>query len=158
MGPGTPYAFGAKMAHPDRPVVAFVGDGAMQMNGINELITIAKYWREWADPRLVVLVLHNNDLNQVTWEQRAIAGDPSLRAEFLEHLEPWIYRRYLNRADISGIKALKRKIERRTASSSTPISTVPMTISIGSGLPLVLTSDSVSLGRDSSAAITFIND
>jgi pyruvate dehydrogenase (quinone) len=76
MGPGVPYAIAAKFAHPHRPVFALVGDGAMQMNGINELITIAKYWRQWNDPRLCVLVLHNNDLNQVTWEQRAMEGDP----------------------------------------------------------------------------------
>ena len=76
MGPGVPYAVGAKFAHPDRPVIALVGDGAMQMNGINELITISQYWKQWKDPRLIVLVLHNNDLNMVTWEQRAMAGDP----------------------------------------------------------------------------------
>ena len=76
MGPGVPYAIGAKFAHPDRPAFALVGDGAMQMNGMNELITIAKYWQEWADPRLVVAVLHNNDLNQVTWEMRAMGGAP----------------------------------------------------------------------------------
>lgn len=76
MGPGLPYATGAKFAHPDRPVLALVGDGAMQMNGINELITIAHYWREWADPRLVVAVLNNGDLNQVTWELRAMGGAP----------------------------------------------------------------------------------
>ncbi|TQN30172.1 pyruvate dehydrogenase (quinone) [Haloactinospora alba] len=76
MGPGVPYATGAKFAHPDRPVVALVGDGAMQMNGINELITIAHYAREWSDPRLVVGVLNNGDLNQVTWELRAMSGSP----------------------------------------------------------------------------------
>ena len=76
MGPAVPYAIGAKFAHPDRPVIAFEGDGAMQMNGLAELITIARYWREWADPRLVVAVLHNNDLNQVTWELRAMGGTP----------------------------------------------------------------------------------
>ena len=76
MGSGVPYAIGAKFAHPDRPVLAICGDGAMQMNGMAELITIAKYWRDWADPRLVVLVLNNRDLNQVTWEQRVMAGDP----------------------------------------------------------------------------------
>ncbi|WP_231567743.1 thiamine pyrophosphate-dependent enzyme, partial [Sinomonas humi] len=68
MGPGVPYAIGAKIGHPDRPVIAFVGDGAMQMNGLNELITIKRYWHEWADPRLIIAVLHNDDLNQVTWE------------------------------------------------------------------------------------------
>lgn len=77
MGPGVPYAIGAKFAHPDRPAVVFEGDGAMQMNGLAELLTIARYWREWSDPRLVVAVLHNNDLNQVTWELRAMGGTPA---------------------------------------------------------------------------------
>jgi pyruvate dehydrogenase (quinone) len=76
MGPGVPYAIGAKFAHPDRPVIAFAGDGAMQMNGMAELITIKRYWQEWSDPRLIVAILHNNDLNQVTWEMRAMAGSP----------------------------------------------------------------------------------
>jgi pyruvate dehydrogenase (quinone) len=76
MGAGVPYAIGAKFAHPDRPAVALVGDGAMQMNGLAELITIARYHEEWADPRCVVCVLHNNDLNQVTWELRAMGGEP----------------------------------------------------------------------------------
>ncbi len=76
MGCGVPYAIGAKFAHPDRPALAFAGDGAMQMNGMAELITIAKYWKDWADPRLVVVVLENEDLNQVTWELRAMGGSP----------------------------------------------------------------------------------
>jgi pyruvate dehydrogenase (quinone) len=76
MGPAVPYAIGAKFAHPDRPAIAFEGDGAMQMNGLAELLTIAHYWRGWSDPRLVVAVLHNNDLNQVTWELRAMGGTP----------------------------------------------------------------------------------
>jgi len=76
MGPGVPYAVAAKFCHPDRPVIALVGDGAMQMNGMNGLITIAKYWERWRDPRLVVCVLNNLDLNQVTWEQRVMNGDP----------------------------------------------------------------------------------
>jgi pyruvate dehydrogenase (quinone) len=76
MGPGVPYAIGAKFAHPDRPAIAFVGDGAMQMNGLAELITIKRYHSEWSDPRLIVAVLHNNDLNQVTWELRAMGGAP----------------------------------------------------------------------------------
>lgn len=80
MGPAVPYAIGAKFAHPDRPAIAFEGDGAMQMNGLAELITIRRYWQEWSDPRLVVVVLHNNDLNQVTWELRAMGGTP----EFVE--------------------------------------------------------------------------
>ncbi|MFC0597387.1 thiamine pyrophosphate-requiring protein [Streptomyces palmae] len=76
MGPGVPYAIGAKFAHPERPALAIVGDGAMQMNGMAELITAAKYWRDWRDPRLIVAVLNNQDLNQVTWEMRAMSGAP----------------------------------------------------------------------------------
>jgi pyruvate dehydrogenase (quinone) len=76
MGPGVPYAIGAKFAHPDRPVIALAGDGAMQMNGLAELITIARYRELWPDQRLVVCVFHNNDLNQVTWELRAMGGSP----------------------------------------------------------------------------------
>ncbi|MFH8371441.1 thiamine pyrophosphate-requiring protein [Streptomyces sp. NPDC018031] len=76
MGPGVPYAIGAKFAHPDRPALALVGDGAMQMNGLAELVTVAKYRQRWSDPRLIVAVLNNQDLNQVTWEMRAMSGAP----------------------------------------------------------------------------------
>jgi pyruvate dehydrogenase (quinone) len=76
MGCGVPYAIGAKFAHPDRPVVALVGDGAMQMNGLAELISVKRYWDRWSDPRCVICVLHNNDLNQVTWELRAMGAAP----------------------------------------------------------------------------------
>jgi pyruvate dehydrogenase (quinone) len=76
MGPGVPYVIGAKWAHPDRPAIALVGDGAMQMNGMAELITVGRYWQQWADPRLIIAVLHNDDLNQVTWEMRAMEGSP----------------------------------------------------------------------------------
>jgi pyruvate dehydrogenase (quinone) len=76
MGPGVPYVIGAKFAHPDRPAVAIVGDGAMQMNGMAELVTAAKYRQDWANPTLVVAVLNNQDLNQVTWEMRALSGSP----------------------------------------------------------------------------------
>ncbi|MFI9819685.1 thiamine pyrophosphate-requiring protein [Streptomyces sp. NPDC052013] len=77
MGCGVPYVIGAKFAHPDRPAIALVGDGAMQMNGMAELITAAKYRHQWEDPRLVVAVWNNRDLNQVTWEMRAMGGAPS---------------------------------------------------------------------------------
>src|ERR1700722_5392209 len=80
MGAAVPYAIAAKFAHPDRPVVALVGDGAMQMNNMAELITISKYWREWSNPHLVVCVFNNQDLNQVTWEQRVLEGDPKFEA------------------------------------------------------------------------------
>ncbi len=76
MGPGTPYAISAKFAYPDRPVIAFVGDGAFQMNGMAELITVKRYWERWSNPTLVFCVFNNQDLNQVTWEQRAESGDP----------------------------------------------------------------------------------
>ena len=102
MGPGVPYAIAAKFAHPDRPVIALVGDGAMQMNGNGELVTIAKYWQRWSDPRLVVLVLHNNDLNQVTWEQRAMEGDP--RYEASQQLPDFPYARYAELIGLRGIR------------------------------------------------------
>ncbi len=102
MGPGVPYAIAAKFAHPDRVVVALVGDGAFQMNGMNELITIGKYWRRWSDPRLIVLVLHNNDLNQVTWEMRAMEGDP--RYDASQDIPDFPYARY---AELVGLKGIR---------------------------------------------------
>jgi pyruvate dehydrogenase (quinone) len=102
MGPGVPYAIGAKFAHPERPVIALVGDGAFQMNGMNELITIAKYWERWSDPRLVILVLHNDDLNQVTWEQRAMEGDP--KYEGTQVLPDFPYARYAELLGFLGIR------------------------------------------------------
>jgi pyruvate dehydrogenase (quinone) len=80
MGPATPYAIAAKFAHPHRPVLAFVGDGSFQMNGMAELITVKRYWEQWQSPTLVFCVFNNQDLNQVTWEQRALAGDPKYPA------------------------------------------------------------------------------
>ncbi|MGW0390544.1 thiamine pyrophosphate-requiring protein [Streptomyces sp. NPDC003042] len=80
MGSAVPYAIGAKFAHPDRPAIALVGDGAMQMNGLAELVTVAKYATEWTDPRLVVAVWNNQDLNQVSWEMRAMGGSPPFEA------------------------------------------------------------------------------
>jgi pyruvate dehydrogenase (quinone) len=102
MGPGVPYAIAAKFAHPERPVIAFVGDGAMQMNGLAELITIAKYRERWSDPRLIVLVLNNRDLNQVTWEQRAMSGDP----KFVESqsLPDVPYARWAELIGLNGIR------------------------------------------------------
>ncbi len=102
MGPGVPYAIAAKFAHPERPVIALVGDGAMQMNGINELITISKYWQRWSDPRLVVLVLNNGDLNQVTWEQRAMAGDPKFEGS--QVLPDFPYAGYAEMLGLRGIR------------------------------------------------------
>src|SRR4051812_35163605 len=102
MGPALPYAFAAKLEFPDRPVVATVGDGGMQMLGINSLIDIANRWREWIDPRLVVLVLNNRDLNQVTWEQRVLAGDAKL--DVSQVLPDFDYAGYAEMLGLCGIK------------------------------------------------------
>jgi pyruvate dehydrogenase (quinone) len=105
MGPGVPYAIGAKFAHPDRPAFALVGDGAMQMNGLAELITIQKYYRQWSDPRLVVMVLHNNDLNQVTWEMRAMGGFP--KVEETQNLPDVDYAGFAEKLGLRGIRVEK---------------------------------------------------
>jgi pyruvate dehydrogenase (quinone) len=101
MGPGVPYAIAAKFAYPDRPVLALVGDGALQMNGMNELITVAKYWDKWSDPRFVVLALNNRDLNQVTWEMRAQAGDPKFEAS--QDVPDFRYSKYAEQLGFKGI-------------------------------------------------------
>ena len=102
MGCGVPYAIGAKFAFPHRAVVALVGDGAMQMNGNAELVTIAKYWKEWQDPRLVVLVLNNRDLNQVTWEMRVMEGNPKYAAS--QDLPDFPYAKYAESLGLKGIR------------------------------------------------------
>lgn len=101
MGPAIPYAIAAKLAHPDRPVIALVGDGAMQMNGINGLITIAEKWPQWSSPNLVVAVLNNRDLNQVTWEQRVLTGDPKYEAS--QVVPEFDYARYAEQVGLLGI-------------------------------------------------------
>jgi len=102
MGPGMPYAVAAKFAYPDRPVIATVGDGAMQMNGNNVLITIEKYWREWSNPQLISIVLNNHDLNQVTWEQRVMSGDPKFEAS--QDLPDFPYATYAESLGLKGIR------------------------------------------------------
>ncbi len=101
MGPAMPYAFAAKTAYPDRPVIAMVGDGAMQMSGNNDLITLARHWREWSDPRLIVLVLNNRDLNQVTWEMRVLTGNPKYEAS--QNLPVFPYAAYAEMLGLRGI-------------------------------------------------------
>jgi pyruvate dehydrogenase (quinone) len=76
MGSAMPYGIAGKFAYPERPVIAMIGDGAMQMSGLNELITVARYWRSWSNPQFIVLVLNNRDLNMVSWEQRVTEGEP----------------------------------------------------------------------------------
>jgi pyruvate dehydrogenase (quinone) len=105
MGPGVPYAISAKFAFPDRVVIATVGDGAMLMNGINELVTVANYWKEWSDPRLIVMVLANRDLNQVTWEQRVMAGDP--KYECSQDVPKFEFARYAEMLGLIGIRVDK---------------------------------------------------
>ncbi|MGZ4960139.1 MAG: thiamine pyrophosphate-requiring protein [Methylomonas sp.] len=102
MGPGVPYAIAAKFAHPEHVAIALIGDGAMQMNGMNEIITIGKYWQRWSDPRLVVMVLNNRDLNQVTWEQRAMEGDPKFEAS--QDVPDFPYARF---AELSGLLGIR---------------------------------------------------
>jgi len=102
MGPGVPYAIGAKFAHPDRPVIALVGDGAMQMNGMAELITAAKYHRQWEDRRFVVAVLNNQDLNQVTWEMRAMEGAPQFEPS--QHIPDVRYADFARMIGLEGVR------------------------------------------------------
>ena len=101
MGAAVPYAIAAKFAHPQRPVIALVGDGAMQMNNMAELITVAKYWRTWADPRWICMVLNNADLNQVTWEQRVMEGDPKFEAS--QEIPSVPYHRFAEMIGLRGI-------------------------------------------------------
>ncbi|WP_030606375.1 thiamine pyrophosphate-requiring protein [Streptomyces sclerotialus] len=105
MGPGVPYVIGAKFAHPERPALAIVGDGAMQMNGMAELITARKYWQQWSDPRLVVAVLNNEDLNQVTWEMRAMSGAPQFEPS--QHIPDVPYADFARSIGLGGVRVEK---------------------------------------------------
>ncbi|GFO58251.1 thiamine pyrophosphate-requiring protein [Geomonas silvestris] len=102
MCPGVPYAVAAKFCHPNRSVLALVGDGAMQMLGNAGLITISKYWKTWSNPNLVILVLNNRDLNQVTWEQRVMNGDPKFDAS--QDLPAFSYAGYAEQLGLMGIE------------------------------------------------------
>jgi pyruvate dehydrogenase (quinone) len=105
MGAAVPYAIAGKFAYPGRIPICCTGDGAMQMNGLNELITVAKYWKRWSDPRLIFLVLNNRDLNQVTWEMRILAGNPKL--ETTQNLPDFPYARYADAIGLQGIRVEK---------------------------------------------------
>ncbi|MBB2927592.1 thiamine pyrophosphate-requiring protein [Paraburkholderia silvatlantica] len=96
-----PYAIAAKFAHPGRPVIALVGDGAMQMNNMAELVTVAKYWRQWASPRWICCVFNNEDLNQVTWEQRVMQGDAKFEAS--QDIPDVPYHRFAELVGLTGI-------------------------------------------------------
>ncbi len=102
MGPGMPYAVAAKFAYEDRPVFALVGDGAMQMNGLNVLITVKKYWKTWKDPRFYVLVLNNRDLNMVTWELRAQSGEPKFEGS--QKIPDFPYAAYAESLGLMGLR------------------------------------------------------
>jgi pyruvate dehydrogenase (quinone) len=101
LGAGTPYALAGKMAYPDRTVIACMGDGAMQMNGLNVMITISKYWKKWSNPRLIVLVLNNRDLNQVTWEERIQLGKGKTLST--QSIPDFSYHRYAELLELKGI-------------------------------------------------------
>src|ERR1051326_2377089 len=105
MCPGMPHTIAAKFVYPDRVVIATVGDGAMLMNGINEVITIAHYWKKWSDPRLIIMVLANRDLNQVTWEERVMAGDP--RYPCSQTVPQFEFARYAQMLGLIGIRVDK---------------------------------------------------
>jgi pyruvate dehydrogenase (quinone) len=101
LGAATPYALAAKMAYPDRPVIGFIGDGAMQMNGLNVMITASKYWRTWSDPRFILMVLNNQDLNQVTWEERIQLGDG--KTPLTQTIPDFAYHKYAELLEFKGI-------------------------------------------------------
>jgi pyruvate dehydrogenase (quinone) len=101
MGAAVPYAIAAKFAYPDRPVIALVGDGAMQMNNMAELITVSKYWKQWSSPHWICMVLNNEDLNQVTWEQRVMEGDPKFNAS--QQIPNVSYHKF---AELIGLKGI----------------------------------------------------
>lgn len=101
LGAATPYAIAAKMAYPDRPVIGFIGDGAFQMNGMSEMITVSKYWKKWSDPRFVMMVLNNRDLNQVTWEERVESG--SGKTESTQSIPDVRYSKYAELLGLHGI-------------------------------------------------------
>ncbi len=101
MGAAVPYAIAAKFCHPERSVIAMVGDGAMQMNNMAELITVAKYWKEWQNPQWICCVFNNEDLNQVTWEQRAMEGDPKFEAS--QNIPNVPYHRFAESIGLKGI-------------------------------------------------------
>jgi pyruvate dehydrogenase (quinone) len=107
MCPGVPYAIAAKFAYPERVPVALVGDGAMQMMGINELITLAKYYKRWPDPRLVILVLNNQDLNMVSWEQRVMVGDPKFEGS--QDVPAFNYAVYAQMLGLDGVRIEKEE-------------------------------------------------
>ena len=101
LGAATPYALAAKMAYPHRPVIGFIGDGAMQMNGLNVMITVSKYWRRWSNPTFILMVLNNEDLNQVTWEERVQLGDG--KTPLTQTIPNFPYHKY---AELLGFKGI----------------------------------------------------
>jgi len=101
LGAATPYALAAKMAYPDRVVIGTIGDGAMQMNGMNVMITVSKYWKEWSSPHFILMVLNNRDLSQVTWEERIQLGDG--KTESTQSIPDFPYAKY---AELLGLKGI----------------------------------------------------
>jgi pyruvate dehydrogenase (quinone) len=105
MGAAVPYAIAGKFAYPERTVVCLTGDGAMQMNGINEMITVSKYWKQWSNPHLIFIVLNNRDLNQVTWELRIEGGDP--RIPLTQSIPDFPYASFADSIGLQGIRVDK---------------------------------------------------
>ena len=105
VGAAVPYAIAGKFAFPDRTIVCFTGDGAMQMNGLNELITVEKYWQQWSNPHLIFIVLNNRDLNQVTWELRIEAGNPKI--PLTQSIPDFPYAAYADSIGLQGIRVDK---------------------------------------------------
>jgi pyruvate dehydrogenase (quinone) len=101
LGAATPYAMAAKMAYPERVVIGTIGDGAMQMNGMNVMITVSKYWKKWSNPRFILMVLNNRDLSQVTWEERVQLGDG--KTESTQSIPDFPYAKY---AELLGLKGI----------------------------------------------------
>ncbi len=107
MCPGVPYLLAAKFCFPDRPAIACVGDGAMQMLGNDGIITMSKYWKEWSDPRAIILVINNRDLNQVTWEQRIMEGDP--RYDASQSVPDFDYDKLAESVGLIGLRMEKKE-------------------------------------------------
>ena len=101
LGAATPYAVAAKFAFPERVLLGFIGDGAMQMNGLNVMITVSKYWRRWSNPQFIIMVLNNQDLNQVTWEERVQLGEG--KTESTQAIPDFAYHAY---AELLGLKGI----------------------------------------------------
>ncbi|PZE25689.1 thiamine pyrophosphate-requiring protein [Curtobacterium sp. MCBD17_028] len=97
-----PYAVAAKLAHSDKTVVCTIGDGAFQMLGMNELITVKKYMQQWETKQFIIVVMHNDDLAQVSWEMRTEDGNPLWRGS--QDVESMDYAGYAELLGFRGVQ------------------------------------------------------